>query len=121
MSVKSLTAMAHVHSVSRAIVFYEKLGFTVRNTHAAPGESEPVWAWITSDGANLMLAQADGPFDPGQQAVLFYLYCPDVAEFRAQLAERGVEVGPISYPFWAPKGEFRVMDPDGYVLMITHT
>ena len=55
------------------------------------------------------------------QAVLFYLYCSDVAAFRTMLMEAGVEVGPINSPFYAPRGEFRVVDPDGYVLMVTHT
>jgi hypothetical protein len=32
-----------------------------------------------------------------------------------------VDAGPIQSPFWAPRGEFRVIDPDGYVLMISHT
>jgi hypothetical protein len=52
---------------------------------------------------------------------LFYLYCPEVAAFREQLIQAGVDVGPIQYPFYAPRGEFRIVDPDGYVLMITHT
>jgi hypothetical protein len=44
----------------------------------------------------------------------------DVVAFRSMLLETGVEAGPISYPFYAPRGEFRVTDPDGYCLMITH-
>jgi uncharacterized glyoxalase superfamily protein PhnB len=121
MSVRAVTAMLHVHSVPRAIAFYEKLGFVVGNTHAPEGLAEPVWAWLESGNAHLMLARADEPVDAAQQAVLFYLYCPDVLSFRAQLADRGVEVGAVSYPFYAPKGEFRVTDPDGYVLMVSHT
>jgi hypothetical protein len=27
----------------------------------------------------------------------------------------------MAYPFYAPRGEFRLTDPDGYTLMITHT
>jgi hypothetical protein len=26
----------------------------------------------------------------------------------------------ITTPFYAPRGEFRLVDPDGYCLMITH-
>jgi catechol 2,3-dioxygenase-like lactoylglutathione lyase family enzyme len=47
--------------------------------------------------------------------------CADVAAFRSMLEEAGVNTGPIQHPFYAPRGEFRVTDPDGYVLMITHT
>lgn len=121
MSVQAITAMLHVHSVPRSIAFYEKLGFAVGNTHAPEGSAEPVWAWLKSGNAHVMLAKASDPVDSGQQAVLLYLYCPDVAEFRAQLVARGVEAGPITFPFYAPKGEFRVQDPDGYALMVSHT
>jgi hypothetical protein len=41
--------------------------------------------------------------------------------FRDTLLAAGVDAGPIQKPFWAPGGEFRVTDPDGYVLMITHS
>jgi hypothetical protein len=113
--------MAFVLSVKRSVEFYEKLGFVVGNTHTPEGGVEPVWAWLRSDGAQLMLAQASDPIDPKQQAVLFYLYCEDVAAFRSMLLESGVEAGPVKHPFYAPRGEFRVTDPDGYALMVTHT
>jgi hypothetical protein len=48
-------------------------------------------------------------------------YCEDVAAFRDKLLESGLEAGPITRPFYAPRGEFRVTDPDGYALMVTHT
>jgi len=34
------------------------------------------------------------------------------------LMAHGVHVPAISRPFYMPKGEFRVMDPDGYCLMV---
>jgi hypothetical protein len=68
-----------------------------------------------------MLAQASEPVDPRAQAVLFYLYCDDAAALRTRLLESGIEASPITHPFYAPRGEFRVSDPDGYALMITHT
>lgn len=120
MSIQAVTAMLHVHHVPRTIAFYERLGFRVANTHTPDGLSEPVWAWLTSGAAHLMVARAGEPVDPARQAVLFYLYCRDVPAFRAALNERGVAAGPIAYPFYSPKGEFRVTDPDGYVLMISH-
>lgn len=121
MSVQAVTAMLHVASVPRSIAFYEKLGFVARSTHAPEGVMEPVWAWLESGPAHLMVARATEPVDPSRQAVLFYLYCPDVPAFRAQLVERGVEAGPVAHPFFSPRGEFRVTDPDGYVLMVSHT
>lgn len=56
-----------------------------------------------------------------EQAVLFYVYFDDVAATRSPLEKAGVAVGPIEHPSYSPGGEFRVRDPDGYVLMITHT
>jgi catechol 2,3-dioxygenase-like lactoylglutathione lyase family enzyme len=114
--------MASVESVPRSIEFYRKLGFETGNTHAPEGATEPVWAWLRSaGGAQLMLAKASDPVAPDRQAVLFYVYCEDVLAYRAQLMQSGVECGEVSHPFYNPKGEFRVTDPDGYVLMITHT
>lgn len=55
------------------------------------------------------------------QAVLFYLHCDDVAAMHAALADDGVAVSAITYPFYHPCGEFRITDPGGYVCMVTHT
>ena len=117
----SLVPMVCVQSVKRSVEFYRKLGFVEGNTHTPEGGEEPVWAWLRSGGAHLMVARASEPVDPEKQALLLYLYCPDVAAFRRSLIEVGVDAGPITTPFYAPRGEFRVTDPDGYVLMITHT
>jgi catechol 2,3-dioxygenase-like lactoylglutathione lyase family enzyme len=113
--------MAHVKSVPRSIEFYQKLGFTVRNTFVPEGRSEYSWAWLQAGGAHLMVTRADEPVDASRQAVLFYIYCGDVPAFRDALEKEGVTVGEIQYPFYAPRGEFRVTDPDGFVLMVTHT
>lgn len=89
--------------------------------HHEPGCDEPVWAWMQSPGgAEFMLVQADGSIDDGVQGVLFYLYCDDVASMRERVLAAGLDAGAMSYPFYRPKGEFRLRDPDGYVLMITH-
>ena len=120
-ALRSLVPIAHVRSVPRSIAFYRKLGFDVGNSVTPNGSSEPVWAWLRTNDAHLMVSKADGPFDAGQQAVLFYLYCDDVDAMRAELERAGVSVGPIGHPFYSPRGEFRVEDPDGYVLMIAHT
>jgi len=113
--------MVQVRNVPRSIAFYQKLGFAERNSHMPEGEEEPVWAWLSSEGAHLMLSFACDPVEPSKQGILFYLYCEDVSSFRDLLIERGVEAGPINYPFYAPRGEFSVTDLDGYTLMITHT
>ncbi|HEU4436973.1 MAG TPA: VOC family protein [candidate division Zixibacteria bacterium] len=116
----SLVPMAHVASVPHSIEFYKKLGFEVGNTFTPSDQKEPSWAWLRSGGAHLMVTRASESVDARAQAVLFYIYCEDVPTFRGELQKNGVMVGEIEYPFYAPRGEFRVTDPDGYCLMITH-
>jgi catechol 2,3-dioxygenase-like lactoylglutathione lyase family enzyme len=113
--------MAFVQSVPRSVEFYRRFGFEVGSSFTPPGAAEPSWAWLQSGGAHLMLARASEPVDPSQQAVLFYLYCDDVPAFRRALQDAGVEVGEIQYPFYCPRGEFRVTDPDGFALLVAHT
>jgi predicted enzyme related to lactoylglutathione lyase len=119
-AIRSLVPLASVSDVERSIRFYARLGFEVRNTFTPEGADAPSWASLESAGATLMLARAEAPLAPNPP-VLFYLYCQDVESARREIREAGVEVGPIARPFYAPRGEFRVVDPDGYVLMITHT
>lgn len=119
--VRALVPLAHVASVSRSIEFYERLGFGVGQTHAPEAALEPVWAWLRSGDAHVMLARATDAVDAGPAAVLFYLYVPDVAGFRQRLVDAGLTPGPIEFPFYSPRGEFRVSDPDGCVLIVAHT
>lgn len=116
----AITALMHVADVPRSIAFYGRLGFDVGNTFTPQGGGRPVWAWLTSQRAHLMVTQADEPVAAAQQAVLFYLYCDDVAAYRTQLLTRGVACGPIEVQHYAPFGQFR-LDPDGYVVMVSHT
>jgi catechol 2,3-dioxygenase-like lactoylglutathione lyase family enzyme len=118
---RSLVAFAHVASVERSIAFYADLGFRVLNTVVPNGQTAPVWAWLESDKANLMVGSASGPIDHTQQAVLFYLYFDNIKETRAALVALGHTLGEIKYPFYMPGGECRLEDPDGYVLMLAQT
>lgn len=115
---RSLVAFAHVADVERSIRFYADLGFTVANSVVPEGQTTPVWAWLESDKANLMIGLASGPIVSAQQAILFYLYYDDIKQTRAALVERGHSPGEISYPFYMPGGECRLEDRDGYVLML---
>ena len=121
MTPRSLVPLVHVKSVPRSVEFYGKLGFVATNTHTPDGGTEPVWASLDVGDAHLMVSRARDANDPIQQGVLFYLYTPDVDAFRAELVSRGLQAGPVECPFWAPRGEFRLEDPDGYVVMVTHT
>jgi len=115
---RSLVAFAHVASVARSIRFYADLGFRVANTVEPAGHDAPVWAWLESENANLMVGLADGPVDASAQAVLFYLYFDDIRQVHAQLKALGHAPGEIRHPFYMPGGECRLEDPDGYVLML---
>jgi len=118
--VASITAMAHVADVAASAAFYEKLGFAIQGSFTPPGAAALSWVSLASGTAELMLTLASEPVIAAQQAVLFYVYCEDVAAMHGQLAEQGLEPGPIAKPFYNPDGEFRLVDPDGYVVMVTH-
>jgi predicted enzyme related to lactoylglutathione lyase len=120
-AIRNLVPMVHVADVARSIAFYERFGFRVGNTFTPLDTSTLAWAWLENGAAQVMLTRASEPVVPERQAVLFYLYFDDVAATKALLTEAGVDTGPICYPFYAPRGEFRVTDPDGYCLMVMHT
>jgi len=115
---RSLVAFAHVADVQRSIRFYADLGFAVQNTVVPPGRSTPIWARLESGRAELMVGLASGPIDAAQQAILFYLYYDDIRQAHAALVALGHAPGEIRHPFYMPGGEFRLEDPDGYVLML---
>ena len=121
MQTRQLVPMVFVAKVEGSIEFYRLLGFEVGNTFTQEGATKPTWAWLECGDAQLMLAQADEPIVPDEQRILFYLYTDDVREAHASLTAAGLNPGEILTPFYAPRGEFKVVDPDGYVLMITHT
>jgi hypothetical protein len=109
--------MAHVADVQGAVDFYKLLGMELRGSlKAASGDLQ--WAHVACDQAHLMLTHASEPVIAGQQAVLFYLYSPNLVALREHLIAVGVRVSAITYPEYMPKGEVRVEDLDGYVLLI---
>lgn len=115
---RSLVAFAHVADVGRSIRFYADLGFKVANSVVPDHGTAPEWAWLESGKANLMIGVASRPIDASRQAILFYLYCDDIQQTHAALAGLGHAPGEVKHPFYMPGGEFRLEDPDGYVLML---
>jgi len=120
MKTKSLVPMVSVADVERSIAFYKHLGFEIGNTFVSEGETKPSWAWLRSGNAQLMLSATNKP-TADKHTVLFYIYTEDVGSARASLIEAGLNPGEITTPFYAPRGEFELIDPDGYVIMVTHT
>ena len=121
MKTKHLVPMVLVADVERSIEFYRHLGFEVGNTFSADNAEKPTWAWLRSGDAQLMLALTTDPVIAEQQRVLFYVYTDDVSAARDALIKAGLEPSAITTPFYAPRGEFKLEDPDGYVVMVTHT
>jgi catechol 2,3-dioxygenase-like lactoylglutathione lyase family enzyme len=109
--------MAHVADVQRSIDFYQLLGMELRGSLKAT-DGDHRWAHVACEQAHLMFARASGSIVAHQQAVLFYLYSPDLIALREQLLAAKVSVSAITYPDYMPKGEIRMEDPDGYVLLI---
>jgi catechol 2,3-dioxygenase-like lactoylglutathione lyase family enzyme len=109
--------MVHVADVQSAIDFYALLGMEVVYTFA-PDSGQLSWAHVRSARAELMFTCADAPIVADQQAVLFYFYADDLKSLRERLLSRGVAAAEIGFPFYMPKGETRVVDPDGYLLLI---
>ena len=115
-----LIPMAYVQDVQRSADFYRLLGMEVRDSlRNAFGVLQ--WIDLVCDRAQLMLTRTSAPVVTGQQAVLFYLYSPNLPALREHLLANGVSVSSITYPEYMPKGEVRVEDPDGYVLLIGQT
>jgi len=115
--VTGLIPMAFGADLQRSVDFYKLLGLEVRGS-LRNSSGELRWVDLACQQAQLMLSHASDPVIPSQQAVLFYLYSPDLIALREHLLASGVKVSPITYPDYMPKGEIRVEDPDGYVLLI---
>lgn len=115
--VTGLIPMAHAANVQRSVDFYQLFGMEVRGSLRNPS-GELQWVHLACEQADLMFSRASLPVIADQQAVLFYLYSPDLIALREHLLASGVEVSAITYPPYMPKGEIRVEDPDGYVLLI---
>lgn len=109
--------MLPVTDLQRSLAFYRRLGFDVENDFTPPGEALPVWAWLDGGGGMLMLNRACEPLPPPAQRAVHFVYVTDVVGKHAELLAAGIAVGPLTPRFYAPQGEFRVEDPDGYALM----
>ena len=117
---RALVPFAHVVDVSRSVAFYETLGFAVGGKLVGQ-DGALDWVILEHEGAQLMVGRASAPVVAEEQAVLFYVYYQDVAAAHEALIAARVEVGPILFPQHSPRGEFRVVDPDGYAVQVTHT
>ena len=65
-AVSDLVPFAHVTDVDRSVAFYERLGFEMRHDLV---EGRRIWAFLERGDARLMVAEADGAFDPDAQEI----------------------------------------------------
>jgi len=114
--VSDLVPFAHVTNVDRSVAFYERLGFEM--LHEATAHGRRMWAFLERGDARLMVAAADGAFDPDAQGIIFYLYTRDLDALRARLVAGGVDAGEVTTGGPGPDRQLEVTDPDGYVLML---
>ncbi len=114
--VSDLVPFAHVTNVDRSVAFYQRLGFEI--LHEATAHGRRMWAFLERGDARLMVAEADGAFDPDAQGIIFYLYTRDLDALRARLVAGGVDAGEITTGGPGPDRQLEVTDPDGYVLML---
>ncbi len=113
------TPIYHVAEITKSLEFYERLGFT---TVFIDDCKPPSYARMECSGGAIafLAAEKDHPVNPAAQGVLLYMYTPDLAGLHAQLIASGVTVSGIGYPGYMPRGEFNLLDPDGYRLCVGH-
>ncbi|MDX2194488.1 MAG: hypothetical protein NW201_14175 [Gemmatimonadales bacterium] len=109
--------MLHVVDVAASAAWYAHLGFSVQNRVHGP-DGGLSWVWLQGGDAALMLARASGTVDAGMQAALLYVYVTELVALHETLGTEGLGPGEICTPFYAPRGEFRLTDPDGWTVMV---
>ena len=112
------TPMLHVVEIEKSIRFYELLGFTTIDTE---GCNPLGWARLhCEDGSAVMFLRAEHRVDSSAQALILYMYTPDLSGLRERLVAAGIKVPPINYPEYMPSGKVNIVDPDGYKIEIGH-
>jgi hypothetical protein len=95
--VTGLIPLAPAADLQRSVDFYKLLGMEIRGSlRNASGGLQ--WVHLSCDQADLMLSRASEPVVAGKQAVLFYLYSPDLIALREHLMANGVKASAITYP-----------------------
>ena len=112
--VTGLIPMAQSAEVRRSVDFYKLLGMEIRGSLRNPfGLLQ--WVHVACEQAELMLTRAAHPIVGDQQAVLFYLYSPDLVGLREHLvpscrAERSRR-RQFSATIWKSSSRFREFLP----------
>jgi catechol 2,3-dioxygenase-like lactoylglutathione lyase family enzyme len=133
-TVDRVVTYIHVADVDASRAFYRALGFEAANV-LRDEHGSAFWALVRSGRGEVMFARASGPIDADQQAVLLYMYAENVRGLRERLLAAGVRDGGtytgrraagdgprmvyrVARPAHMPAGELRVIDADGYVVLV---
>lgn len=117
-NIRFLIPMAHVMVVQRSVDFYAKLGFEPLSIGKGD-DGHCYWAHVKSGKAHLMFASdTESAKVEKESTVVLYMYAENLVKLRDELLAKGVKVSEISHPFYMPKGEVCLNDPDGYVVLI---
>lgn len=117
--VTTLVPFVRVKDVERSVAFYHHLGFIPQSVYTY--RDHLAWASLVCDRAEIMFEGGSDPVAPHRETVIFYLYSDDLAALRGQLLAAGIEAGEIEDGSPGPSAEMRVVDPDGYILMIAQS
>lgn len=108
------TPTALVTDLRRSIEFYAYLGFELKGR--LEEEGDPTWAWLATEGAELILNRAASPFEAGPE-VLLQLYARDLDRLREQLVAAGLTVESAQAGLAGARA-LAVRDPDGHRLLV---
>ena len=102
------------HDLQRSWSFYRELGL---RSDAPPGETDVIAELEMRGGTHLVLV-----FDPTARAngrgAPFDVMVDDLDAFHSSMAERGLDVSPITR---GGHDSFTFRDPDGYVVTVNDT
>jgi predicted enzyme related to lactoylglutathione lyase len=119
MPITDLVPFVNVTDVARSMDFYRHFGFAVESTFEPRARLQ--WCFLVSGRARLMLERVDRPIVAEQQSTLFYLYADDLDGLRERLVGAGIDAGPIVDGSPGPEREMRIIDPDGWCLMVAES
>ncbi len=117
-NIRFLIPMAHVSDVKRSLDFYAKLGFEPVSI-GKHDDGHHYWAHAKSGKAHMMFASDPESVKVEKEAtIVLYMYAEDIVKLRGDLLAKGLPISEISKPFYMPKGEVCLTDPDGYIILI---
>jgi catechol 2,3-dioxygenase-like lactoylglutathione lyase family enzyme len=105
----------YVADLPASVRFYRLLGYAEQ---IRGEDDEWRYAYVRCAGLGLLLASGAAPEQPPTGPVTLYLQVHDADAVAAVLRDAAITPEHLGYPDHAPGGELKVVDPDGYVLLL---